>query len=246
MNSMYAKLFSRIAQSSLMEQDVSVRYCFMMLLAIADPVGDVIGTDVAIARTVNLPLDDFKRCIAALMQPDPDSNSQVHDGRRIIASTNGRGYQLVNYVTYREIKTIEEKRTYMREYMRARRGSLKPKDVTAVKVGKVLLGDVTHAEGEADTEKEGKKEKVTLTLPFPSPEFAETWSKWIKYRKEIKKPIALTTAESQLKNLAAMGEKRAIAMIENTIGKGWQGLREETESSFGPPIAKKPKYTSCL
>jgi len=85
-----------------------------------------------------------------------------------------------------------------------------------------------------------------LPLPFDSPEFTETWSKWIKYRKEIKKPITPTMAESQLKNLAAMGEQRAIAMIENTIGKGWWGLREEAESSFGHPIAKKPKYTSCL
>jgi hypothetical protein len=54
-------------------------------------------------------------------------------------------------------------------------------------------------------------------------------------------------AESQLKNLAAMGEKRAIAMIENTIGKGWQGLREEVEQSFfGQPLHKKPKHVSCL
>jgi hypothetical protein len=43
-----------------------------------------------------------------------------------------------------------------------------------------------------------------------------------------------------------MGEKRAIAMIENTIGKGWHGLREESESSFMPLAPKKPKYTSCL
>lgn len=52
-------------------------------------------------------------------------------------------------------------------------------------------------------------------------------------------------AESQLKNLATMGEKRAIAMIENTIGKGWQGLREESEQSFFA-APKKPKFTSCL
>jgi hypothetical protein len=80
----------------------------------------------------------------------------------------------------------------------------------------------------------------SLTLPFASTEFAETWGKWIKYRKEIKKPITPTMAESQLKNLAAMGEKRAIAMIENTIVKGWQGLREEEASLFGNQ-ASKPK-----
>lgn len=69
----------------------------------------------------------------------------------------------------------------------------------------------------------------SLTLPFASIEFKTSWEKWLKYRKEIKKPITPTMAETQLKNLEGMGEKRAIAMIENTIGKGWQGLREENE-----------------
>ena len=151
---MYAKLFSRIAQSSLMEEDIETRYCFMMLLAIADSGGDVIGTDVALARTVNLPLDTFKRCIAALMAPDPDSNSQVNEGRRIMPSESGRGYLLVNYATYRSIKTAEEKKAYMREYMQRRRKLLKDKDVTAVNVCKTALSDVTHAEGEGEADGE--------------------------------------------------------------------------------------------
>jgi hypothetical protein len=77
------------------------------------------------------------------------------------------------------------------------------------------------------------KEESPLVLPFESHEFAEVWHRWTKYRKEIKKPITPTMAESQLKNLAAMGEGRAIAMIENTISKGWQGLREEVEPQRG-------------
>jgi hypothetical protein len=158
--SMYAKLFSRIAQSSLMEEDVEVRYCFMMLLAIADSTGDVIGTDIALARTVNLPLDTFRRCIAELMEPDPDSNSQVVEGRRIVLSENGRGYRVVNYVTYRQIKTNDEKRAYMREYMQRRRKGLKANDVTPCKT---LLSDVTHSEAEGESEGE-----ADTTLP-PSP-----------------------------------------------------------------------------
>lgn len=156
--SMYAKLFSRIAQSSLMEQDVETRYCFMMLLAIADSGGDVIGTDVALARAVNLPLATFKRCAEALMSPDPDSNSQIHDGRRLVQSESGRGYLVVNYVTYRSIKTAEEKKTYMREYMKRYRKTKSGKDVTDVNVGKSPLGLLAHAEGEGEGEGEGETE----------------------------------------------------------------------------------------
>ena len=195
--SMYAKLFSRIAQSSLMEEDVEVRYCFMMLLAIADSTGDVIGTDIALARTVNLPLDTFRRCIAELMQPDPDSNSQVFEGRRIVSSENGRGYRVVNYITYRQIKTNDEKRAYMREYMQRRRKGLKANDVTTCKT---LLSDVTHSEAEGESEGE-----ADTTLPPSPPQAAKRTRKvvprlecpafrefWTAYPKKI----AIANAEA--------------------------------------------------
>ena len=170
MHRMYAKLFSRIAQSSLMEQDVETRYCFMMLLAIADIEGDIIGTDVAIARAINLPLERFKTSIEALMLPDADSNSQVLEGRRVVKSDNGRGYRIVNYKEYRAIKTAEEKRAYMRDYMRDRRKSQNDKSVTAVKKCKNVLSDVTHAEGESETEPETKVEgKPEETIQPPPP-----------------------------------------------------------------------------
>lgn len=157
---MYAKLFSRIAQSSLMEEDVETRYCFMMLLAIADSTGDVIGTDVALARSINLPLDMFKRCIESLMAPDPDSNSQVQEGRRLVPSDSGRGYFIVNYATYRKIKTAEEKKAYMREYMQRYRKGKEGNDVTDVKNCKTKLSELIHAEGEGegDTEAEAEAE----------------------------------------------------------------------------------------
>jgi hypothetical protein len=165
---MYAKLFSRIAQSSLMEEPIETRYTFMMLLAIADQSGDVIGTDVALARTINLPLATFTKAAKALMEPDPQSNSQDQEGRRLVPSDNGRGYRIVNYTAYRAIKTAEEKKTYMREYMRARRESLKAKDVTPVNICKPALSDVTHTEAEADTEGEAeafkKKTKARGTI----------------------------------------------------------------------------------
>ncbi|MBM3839012.1 MAG: hypothetical protein FJ398_13800 [Verrucomicrobia bacterium] len=97
---MYAKLFSRITESSLMEEDVLTRYVFIMLLAIADPKGYVIGTDVALARRLNIPLAEFKAAIERLMTPDPESKEE--DGRRImrIDDDSRRGYRLVNQNTY--------------------------------------------------------------------------------------------------------------------------------------------------
>lgn len=146
---MYAKLFSRIAQSSLMEEKVTTRYVFMMMLALADKHGDVIGTDVAIARTINVTLDEFTAATAPLLAPDPDSNSQAEEGRRLVPSESGRGYKVVNYGCYRDMKSDEEKREYMRNYMRQRRAG--QATVNPVNFCKTPLTDVTHTEAEADT-----------------------------------------------------------------------------------------------
>jgi len=74
--------------------------------------------------------------------------------------------------------------------------------------------------------KERKKQETATPIPFGSPEFAESWAKWQKFRKELKKPLTPTMVEGQLAMLAELGEARAIAMIRHTITKGWQGLRE--------------------
>lgn len=119
---MYAKLFSRITESSLMEEEIDIRYTFVMLLAIADPKGYVIGTDVAIARRLNMDVDHFRQCIGELMKPDPDSNSKEEEGRRVVVSDWERGYRCVNYMTYRNAKDEDHRREYMKEYMRKYRG----------------------------------------------------------------------------------------------------------------------------
>lgn len=89
-----------------------------------------------------------------------------------------------------------------------------------------------------------------LTLPFPSPEFKQSWEKWTRYRKEIKKPLTASMQESQLLHLKAKGERTAIATIEHTITMGWQGLREpENRFDFGSTSSlgsNKPLPSSCL
>lgn len=167
---MYAKLMARITESSLMEEDILVRYTFIMLLAIADPQGYVIGTDVAIARRLNLPISELKAAIMELGKPDPDSNSQEMEGRRVIESDCERGYFIVNYRKYRETRDEEQRREYMRDYMRKRRGN---NDVAAVNIGKQCKLQLANGEGEAEGESpkppkgdvNGKKNGAAPTNP---------------------------------------------------------------------------------
>ncbi len=143
---MFVKLHSRITESSLMEQAIPTRYVFVMLLAIADPKGYIIGTDVAIARRLNIPLADFESAMQTLTAPDPDSNSKAEDGRRLLISDGERGYRLVNYLKYRDIRDENDRREYMRSYIASYRGEGKDKarpvnSVNLVNFGKPRLSE---------------------------------------------------------------------------------------------------------
>lgn len=80
--------------------------------------------------------------------------------------------------------------------------------------------------------KSRKRSQVTpQELPFIPPEldtpaFQVAWAEWIQHRKEKGKPLTPSTASKQLKELSAWGQDRAIAAIDHSILKGWQGIFE--------------------
>lgn len=61
-------------------------------------------------------------------------------------------------------------------------------------------------------------------------DFKTAWARWVVHRTQIKKSLKPETISAQLKKLAAWGPARAIAAIDYTIFKGWQGLYEEKDS----------------
>ena len=70
------------------------------------------------------------------------------------------------------------------------------------------------------------REEIFIPGNLQSDGFADVWSKWIQFRKEIKHPLTVTQAEQTLKSLSSIGMKRAMTMILFTIEKGWRGLKE--------------------
>jgi len=73
-------------------------------------------------------------------------------------------------------------------------------------------------------------------LPYTEPEFFATWSEWVEYRKEIKKPYkSPKSAQRQLKWFVNHGYnfRQAIELIETAIRNGWQGIWPEKNTSYG-------------
>lgn len=243
---MYTKLYARITESSLMEEEISVRYVFVLMLAICNQDGDVVGTDVALARRLNMPLDDFQRCVYILMKPDANSNSQECAGRRVIRSDSERGYTVVSYKKYRGLRDESHRRDYMREYQRKRRAKLSETEPVNKSVNNVK--SVSHseaeAEGEGDTNPptpqsgdsvpEKRKPKTPFDplsalsgiqgSPLDSPAFRAAWAEWATHRREVHKPLTPTAVKRQLADLTAWGHDAAVASIQTSIAAGWQGL----------------------
>ena len=150
---MYVKLFSQIMDSSITE-DYLVRWVFTDLLILADSEGYVDMTHQAIAARTRVPEDIVRRAIDLLGNKDAESRDQTEEGRRIIKIDNHRswGWRIVNYLKYRAIRTADERREYMRSYMRVKRSKQ-----TVLNTGKQLLtrvSSVSPSEAEAEEEEE--------------------------------------------------------------------------------------------
>lgn len=93
--------------------------------------------------------------------------------------------------------------------------------------------------------REEKKKETPLPPGLDSPDFRAAWSDWRRHRSEIKKPLRPTQEAKQLQMLELLGLSRAVAMIEYTIAKGWQGLREPEEAGFqaDDPAREQPAST---
>lgn len=84
--------------------------------------------------------------------------------------------------------------------------------------------------------KPGRFDAGSVDLPFSSAAFSEAWDTWIRHRREKRQPLTPTATRLQLSKLLAMGEARAIAAIEHSVGGNYQGI-------FEPKGAEKPRYS---
>ncbi len=108
---MYGKIFEQIFDSSIAE-DWQVRLVFQDFIVLADMNGVVDRTPEAISRRTNVPLDIVKKAIQSLENPDPTSRSPDESGARIrrLDSHRDWGWEIINYVKYRDTASEQQRR----------------------------------------------------------------------------------------------------------------------------------------
>lgn len=110
----FAKIYGdKLLRSTLFLEPPEARLVFLAMLAMANAEGvvDVPGLR-ALANVLNLEVSYVERALAILEAPDPDSRSKDHEGRRLLPLETG--WQLVNYVKYREHRTDRQEQTRKR------------------------------------------------------------------------------------------------------------------------------------
>jgi len=84
-----------------------------------------------------------------------------------------------------------------------------------------------------------------LPAKLNTPEFIEIWADWQCHRKEIRKKLTLTCEKYQLRKMAKLDIKHAIATVKLSIENGWMGLfpeqaeiHQQQESAFDRMVGK--------
>ncbi|MNK81549.1 hypothetical protein D3C87_1012930 [compost metagenome] len=74
-----------------------------------------------------------------------------------------------------------------------------------------------------------------MCLQLPDWLDAELWGRWVRHRVQIRKPLTEEAAKQQIKDLAGYRQQGHTpdVVIENAIGKSWQGLFSPSGSSVG-------------
>lgn len=176
---MFAKVFEQIFDSSI-ANDYELRHFFVDLLVLADLSGLVDMTPEAIASRTRIPLQKVLVFLGQLSQPDLRSRSPEQHGRRIVLIDEHRdwGWQIVNYLTYRQIASEEQRRENTK--MRTR----KWRENKDLQIGDaaVMLGDKEYAcdaiqkqrQKQRQMYKEGEEKKAAPPPPFL--EIHEAWN----------------------------------------------------------------------
>lgn len=197
---MFAKIFRKIHDSTV-ARDWETRLVFMDLLLLADREGVVNMPPDAIARRTNVPQEVVDRAIDKLSSPDPSSNTQEYEGRRIILLDDAKkwGWQIVNYTFYRNVKSEDE-----------------------------LREEIRHRVSRHRQNRDAEPVNVTIPDALNVPVFLEAWGKWLTYRKRLRKPKDWNSFfQEQLDWLAKFDVEQAAEIVRKSMRNGWTGLFEE-------------------
>lgn len=126
----FTKLFGTLVSSTIWREDNTTRVVWITMLAMADRNGNVQASVPGLAAFANVSLDECVSALKKLTEPDPWSRTKYKEGRRIVEIDGG--WNIVNYIKYRELGREVDRTAYMREKQREYRQRVSSDSVDSV------------------------------------------------------------------------------------------------------------------
>jgi len=220
----FSKLVPEIVQSSIWNESCEIRIVWITMLAIRDQSGYVRGNAETLARIGNVTQSAVEQALAKFQQADPSSHTPDNDGRRIAPAPGG--WIVLNHELYRLNDDIQREKTRERvKRYREKNQCNVTETLPSASASSSVSDSSLNLQGDC---KGGEGADISAALN--TPQFTEAWANWEKHRKEIRKPLTRQSVKMQMRDFERWGVDRAIAAIEHTIKKGWQGIREPEQT----------------
>ena len=174
MSETFTKLFGSITDSTIWAEDHPTRLVWITMLAMADRNGYVGASVPGLANRARVTVEECAAALEKFASPDVYSRSQEHGGRRI--ETADRGWVLLNYERFRDMRDEEARKEYERNRKREsrRRKSAGVPDNTG-QSGNVPVCLPVSAQAEAEAEAEAEAHTQFMGPPhrlIPPPDHA--------------------------------------------------------------------------
>jgi hypothetical protein len=158
---MFVKLFTQILDSSIADNR-RLRHFFTDLLLCADMRGYVVMTEAAISRRIGASMDEVEWGLGELSRPDPRSKTPDHEGRRIEKlEGTGYGWRIINFESYKAMKSAEDMREKTKERVRRHRENKKKQGET---------DDVTAGNTSNTTQRQRQRQRQSEKEEPPNPQ----------------------------------------------------------------------------
>ena len=149
---MYGKIFESIYDGTLAE-DWRALITFQQFIVLSDADGIVDMTPQSISRRTGIPIEHIKAGIEILEREDIYSRTADEKGKRIERIDGHRpwGWHIVNHKKYKLMRTAEDRREYMKNYMNDYRKQKSLQEFTEVN-SKQELTQLADTDTDTDTD----------------------------------------------------------------------------------------------
>ena len=153
----YSKLFASITRSSIWLEDDQTLRVWVTMLALADRHGYVGASEKGLAAQARVSVEKTREALDKFLAPDTDSRSPEWDGRRIEVAD--RGWTLLNYERFRDMRDEEAKREADRKRQRDHRDKKRREKEAARAAAPPVLAPV-----EPPTDHDGSPDETVCPL----------------------------------------------------------------------------------